>query len=85
MAATVVLLSMGILMGCSKDEILGTYNHAIQVAGDAQLTVNCSIPVIRTKINYFFCKLKPSIMRIVKRFGGFCFFITHIKKRINPI
>nr|WP_169406849.1 hypothetical protein [Desulfoscipio gibsoniae] len=31
------------LTGCTKDEILGTYNHAIQAAGDAQLTGNRSL------------------------------------------
>ncbi|WP_190259168.1 hypothetical protein [Pelotomaculum schinkii] len=43
MAAAVVLLAMGILTGCSKDEILGAYNHAVQAAGDAQLTGNWSL------------------------------------------
>ncbi|TEB16272.1 hypothetical protein Psfp_01499 [Pelotomaculum sp. FP] len=31
------------LTGCTKDEILGTYNDAIQAAGDAQLTSNRSL------------------------------------------
>ncbi|SNS87994.1 hypothetical protein SAMN05446037_102541 [Anaerovirgula multivorans] len=43
MSAVVVLLAMGILAGCSKDEILDTYNQAIQAAGDAQLTGNWSL------------------------------------------
>jgi len=31
------------LTGCTKDEILGAYNHAIQAAGDASLTGNRSL------------------------------------------
>ena len=43
MVAAVALLAMGVLTGCSKDEILGTYNYAIQAAGDAQLTGHWSL------------------------------------------
>lgn len=32
-----------VLTGCTKDEILGTYNDAIQAAGDTQLTSNRSL------------------------------------------
>ena len=36
------------LTGCTKDEILGTYNDAIQAAGDAQLTGSRSLEGKRT-------------------------------------
>ena len=36
------------LTGCRKDEILGTYNDAIQAAGDTQLTGNRSLEGKRT-------------------------------------
>lgn len=39
----VVLLAEGLFTGCTKDGILGTYNHAIQAAGDTQLTSNWSL------------------------------------------
>ncbi len=43
MFAVVVILTMGILTGCSKDEILDTYNSAIRIGGYAQLTGNWSL------------------------------------------
>ncbi len=43
MAAVVVLLAMGILAGCSKDEIIDTCKHAIQEAGDGKLIGNWSL------------------------------------------
>lgn len=42
-SAAIVLLTVGLFAGCTKDEILGTYNHAIQAAGDAQLTSSWSL------------------------------------------
>lgn len=42
-ATVAIVLLIVVFKGCEKDEILGVYNHAIQTAGDSQLTGNWSL------------------------------------------